>query len=396
MTDIYVSDLYGYEINSKTKFLVISGPHIHKFLRRIAKNKTMTIYEYDMIALGEILKNRNIDVSNYSPLGNTIYTKGIEPDKLILAHMSISVKPTALKEVATFDGGKIMKPIWAPQNPTTTIPTAIGSIYVKNGSSHKNHLTKIAMIPTSLTLIQNKKAQSFSSTNDFFLIQSPNEPIKTIAPVKTNNPHTMKLMSSNSKYLTLVDGKDAKLMSPLYSSAQLVSYNAQGALVINDKCLTRNDSSSPTSFKSCDPSSIKQKWSIYDGKIAALNTQQCLTQKQDDIILEQCKDMDEQTWDEEAEDTENSSDFSWDFFKGRNVVLVESDNPWFINKNDTFVQKYIKPNVPDASLLEYRANADVNFEQFNTTPPAPQDNTSRMIFLLCIIVILLTLYRWNK
>ena len=397
MTDIYVSDLYGYEINSKTKFLVISGPHIYKFLRRIARNKNATIYECDMEALKNVLKNRNINISDYHPLGHIIYTKDKEPDKIILVHASISRLPQSFKEVGTFDGGKIMKPIH--QN---TQWDGIGALYVKNGS--KPNRMGAVMIPSNLILTQDKKVAYLPGqvppSNEFFLIQPPNDPIKTVTPLSPSlhPPRTMKLLDHTSKYLTLINNTNAaKLMSPLYSSKQLISYNAQGALVVNGKCLSQNDDSS-VSFKSCDPSSIKQKWSILDGSISTLDAlnKKCLTSHNhsSDVVLEQCKKMDEQTWDEEAEDTENSSDFSWDVFKGRNVVLVESDNPWFINKDDTYVQKYIEPDLPDASLLAYRANADVNFEQFEATNS--QKDNSHMIFLLCIIIILLTLYRWGK
>jgi hypothetical protein len=486
MTNIFVSDLLGYNIDNQTKFIVITGLEIHKFLKKIAyddnshnktsnsKNTLQIIYEYNMTAIRELLKNRNINADDYLPLGDVIYKKTSEPIRLVLANRGITSYPSAYTEVKKFGNGRIMRPV-----SDSSEWVDVGCIFVRNGEIPNLH--KIGMIEstnmisynvtsgktsnnvtsgktsnnvtsgkTSNNVTSGKTAKKDSTSiagNDFLLIQSTADTVRTVSRGEKYDKK-IKLSNVANKYLTLINKSgSAALLSPMYSSQQSVQYNAQGELIIDGQCLTQgmqgthedtrenmqedtqkeeahSQNNQPVTFKSCDAMNVKQKWSLYDGKISSLNNNKCLVGSTDDetLLLDECNDLDEQSWTQESDGESTSSDFSWNDFKGRNVILVESDNPWFVNKQNAVIEKRVKHAVPTTSILKYRDNADIELSDarpsndesmgagsiINTTNiiekfdgmasdgTASDNSTTYIIIVLCSIVIILLVYKFLK
>jgi hypothetical protein len=56
--------------------------------------------------------------------------------------------------------------------------------------------------------------------------------------------------------------------------------------------------------------------------------------------------------------------------KGKRVVLVDSENPWFVNKENTEIVKYIKPNdfipavnKPNFTFSPYKSSMKYDFSK---------------------------------
>jgi hypothetical protein len=54
MTDIFVSDLSGYNIDNNSPFVIINSKEMHKLLKQIAKNNNTSIWEYDMRRINSV------------------------------------------------------------------------------------------------------------------------------------------------------------------------------------------------------------------------------------------------------------------------------------------------------------------------------------------------------
>lgn len=92
----------------------------------------------------------------------------------------------------------------------------------------------------------------------------------------------------------------------------------------------------------------------------------------------------------------NTSDFIYNNLKGKTIVLVESDEPWYLNKDNTIQIPY-KKNI---RLINnnYRNNADYgsyeNKEFFNNKL-YDKDNSikNQIIMLLLLFLIILIVYK---
>lgn len=60
---------------------------------------------------------------------------------------------------------------------------------------------------------------------------------------------------------------------------------------------------------------------------------------------------------DDMDSSRSSFDYSWSKFQGKTVVLVENENPWFINKDQAFRQRY-NENQKLFDDINYRDHAD--------------------------------------
>lgn len=226
----------------------------------------------------------------------------------------------------------------------------------------------------------------------------------------------MKLLNENGKYLTAVD-EDIKVKSKLNNKNQSFKYTVQGDLIVDGLCVTNNGKN--LNLDSCTGEE-HQNWVLTNtGKIKS--EEYCLTaDSSDNVSLKVCDSSDGQEWDIEEDNDSRSSSYTWDKFKGKTVVLVEAENPWYVNKDITIQKKYNKePQI--LQDLHYRPNAD--FESTFIFDPkshslgrgysyanhlgVPCDNekcenfensssSTNFMFYLCVILIALLLYRYFR
>lgn len=101
--------------------------------------------------------------------------------------------------------------------------------------------------------------------------------------------------------------------------------------------------------------------------------------------------------DSDSEDLYSDSSYRLKKIKGKTIVLVESDNPWYLNKDKTIQIPY-KKNIRLTENL-YRPNADYgsyeNKEYFDSKKKikTQEKNQNQIIFLLFILFLLLFMYK---
>jgi hypothetical protein len=207
----------------------------------------------------------------------------------------------------------------------------------------------------------------------------------------------IKLTNVENNYITMVNGKP-KLKGKRYSKNQLISYNAQGELMINDKCLTKNQNE--IVFSDCTKQD-NQMWKIYEDKISpSADNNKCLTSNNEEIILSECNNTDVQSWNMEYPDINKTTDTHYPEQKGRSVVLVDSDNPWYLNIDTTIPLLYdTKLNLEN---MKYKNHADIEeynkkrIEHFENTNNTDDNVQTHILILLGILIIILGVYKLMK
>lgn len=235
----------------------------------------------------------------------------------------------------------------------------------------------------------------------------------------------MKLLDIKGKYLTDVDThspeSNIKTMSKMSDKNQTFKYSVQGELIADDKCLSYDDSKQPNvNLETCSGEE-HQHWLLTNtSNIKLKNLDKCLTlnTETDNVSVMACNNSsDNQEWDIEEDDTDSS--YLWDKYKGKTVVLVEADNPWYVNKDTTTIMKSV-PQKYNVGELQYRNNADFK-SNFVYDPnshslgmghsyrdhlgepcqkiegfDANGNNTNQIIFYLFIVLVILIIYRYSR
>lgn len=363
MTDIFVSDLFGYNIDNDTPFVIINTTESYKLLKKIAKNKTSSIWEYNKKKFDDILKARNVDPDKFVSLGHVLYKPKLGPKTFILCNKSICTPPTDNEEVMIYGNGKIVRP-YAKLNDKTFY--SLGLFYTNGDKLNTDYIGVIDdKYLLDIKLESSNETTDGLEQNDFSLLGATKLGIKTINKNKllTNDMKTMRIVNSSNKYLTDSDDEStkpyAKLKLKQKSLKQNFSYNAQGELISNGKCLTYENENEKAYFSNCDSNNKKQKWTIANNKISPTEDfSKCLESSDDNVSIQKCDKSIDQLWESEDIDIATSSDYTWDKYQGKTVVLVESDNPWYINEDVTHQKKIKNINYIPVDDIGYRFNAD--------------------------------------
>lgn len=223
----------------------------------------------------------------------------------------------------------------------------------------------------------------------------------------------MKLLDNKGKYLTKIDDT-VKVKSKLDDQIQTFKYTAQGDIIAGEECLVNNNNN--LLLTECnDKSSI---WTIDDGLIKTKSQPMCLTSdSNDNVSLKTCMpSKEDQEWDIENESS--TSSYAWNSYKGKKVVLVEADNPWYVNKEITTRLKIIPPeplqdlqykngDVKHNIIIEkkgidccekFRKPKKRNIENFGNgkNNETNNKNVNQILFYLCFILLLLFIYRYYR
>lgn len=169
----------------------------------------------------------------------------------------------------------------------------------------------------------------------------------------------IKLSNMSGKYMTVDDDtKNIKLKSKNKSSNQLLSYSAQGELVMKDKCITQPSGSGNPLYLSDCVGGDNQKWNMAGNSIQAeTDNKKCVTYDDSETLVSKtCDNSDSQSWQTEQSDSSTDS-FKWTDYFGKTVVLVEADDPWYLNKDVTIPMNYWEQRDFQQDL-SYRQNAD--------------------------------------
>jgi hypothetical protein len=278
------------------------------------------------------------DITNFIPVGDICSSTKIK--HIVLANKYILPTTNKFKKVGTLSG----LTFWAGYLKRKEKESRTIGLFVTEDDVAPKY--RVPVLPKSY-LVKMDFPNDTVAGNEFNILNIKSDGLWVILRHKfTKGNNNFKLMGLNGKYLSSDSGelrlKDGN------SSGHNISYNVQGELVMGDRCITTNDNKD-VSLEKCSNKS-GQKWVPYNGNYISMldnkfNT--CLSVgDKNRVITKKCNPRAEPEWTKQNIDNVDHVNYTWPKIKGKTVVLVEKDDPWFLNKDIVGSIKYIPHKFP--------------------------------------------------
>lgn len=376
--NIRISDIANntHNINNKSKYILIHLENNYSLLSLLTERKSdhSKIYGYNQYIIKNILKKKNIDINNFRFLYH-IFVKKKYPKFIVIGNKSITKLPWDYQKTFPYNNGYVWRPI------SNNGYFGLGLLYgiekatindqeFEYGIVDVNYLIRIPWIaPLSNTLLyssytryrslnleklynseidpnRNKdKGALIASINEFNSLTTPDDPQFTInRGIVYDGRNKFKLINENDKkYITNEFGV-IKMEPEKSDVTQYITYNSKNQLTIHGYCLTaksedvNNDGlNNDVILEYCKPSNDianQQKWYPYyhNGKIIfySIFNNKCMTSHNGIVITEDFNSNNKnQLWIKKESIYDDEHNYFWQEFKGKSVILVSSDNPWY-------------------------------------------------------------------
>jgi len=394
---------------------------MHKLLKKITDKDDIVICDYDYAQIKKIFDNHNLNFYEYVVFGHTCITSQFMPSTLLFGRVdNKSVKKSIdLEQVGSFNKGTLWRPVlFSGYN-------SIGVFYSPDNKKPK--IKNCGVIMDELITPYNvSKNNLITHGNEFgLLIYNVNGGSTLWRSKFISNSDAFKLSSNDGLLITKRDNKVSLKTNQPYM--QDIQYTVQGELMMGDKCLSTNDSSN-VYVDTCS-GKINQKWFPYKNKFVSEKNKKCLTSDKHNVQINTCdsdfgRTTNKNIVNKSQEWNLQDTDFYLDkpvVIPGKTVVLVDSTNPWYINKNvDRIPQKYKTKNIDNlgnhidnSAMFRSRLKIDDNQQNsgygYSLADNVPKkcniegfgssDNEyfwQRIIFLFLVIMMLYYKYGRNK
>lgn len=383
MNYIVITDIFGNKISKDDNkknylpFILLHTSQPHLLMERVKNDKNLNVWKLVFPTIMHVLYLNRFNPNKFAPLGHIWYPQNKLPnnDSILLVNVdkNISQYPVRYVNVRSFDEYSLWKPI-APRG-----FRAIGYILSKREPSKYIMRT----INNSLVTLFRKKIKTINSLtnmNEFKLLSFYGDKKYTIDRTKLlDKNRIVRLVSKKTgEYVTKVDND--LVMENNKNDNQIINYTTQGKLKLNGKCIgiSGNDTSSLdlsnnlVKIQDCDESD-GQKWFPYRSHFVSQYDGSCLSVDNNSngsgnskLVNDDCQDKIDQEWMTESLETviENQiqeDNESWRTRHGKKVILLQPDNPWFIDRGQKLEPVgIVKTNIKKLNEVSYRDNADFN------------------------------------
>lgn len=373
MNYIVITDIFGNNFDPQrdhnhlysTMYPIIllhsSQPHL---LLEKVDNHNDSVWQLVYPTIMHILYSQRIDPATYAPLGHIWFKQNKLPDHIVipLVHTDLVISQYPIDFVKLDNYTKTA--IWKPIGPRGY--SAVGFV----ASSNKPSLRTIRTI-NNILLTEfrgtNHYDNKLTNMNEFFLLSYLGEKKFTIKRTKLlYHNDIINIISKKTRQSIAKVGSRIKPSSDDFSD---IHYTDQGELVIDGKCvgvsIDDNINDNYLYLQDCN-NNDSQKWYPYRDNYVSQYNQGCMMNIDDHLVTNDCHSFGnhlDARWDTYTKNTvveQDSQDHTnrWTTERGKRVILVEPDNPWYINKTD-HVQGIITPNHTVLNQKQYRKHADV-------------------------------------
>lgn len=355
--NINITDLFdnNKNVNNDTPFILIHSDNINKLLEKSDSDSNSSIYNFNKNLIYNILKDSDLNPDYFVYLYHIYLENNADyPDTIVLGNINKNTKyPIDFIFIKSYSDGTV----WMPVTPDGF--GALGLIY--NHGVNKPNTNIIGVVDVNyLTNIYklNFANDGLTSVNEFKALTHPSNKQVTIVRGKSyKGVNKFKILDYDGKYISS-DYSHIKLLGKDRSHDQHITYDIQGKLIVGDKCMTVNDNSNDVLLQTCYENNIKQIWyPVNNNLISQYKNTDCLTSSSDSVVTKKCDGSNEQKWTYEEPTSVDQTEYIWGKNKGRTVVLVDSDNPWYVNKDITD-QIHFDTKQQDLNNVEYKSTAD--------------------------------------
>jgi hypothetical protein len=379
---ITITPITDNNINDKTPFIIIKLVRPGNILHRKYVNNDISICGINSSVLANILSERHIpnvfvqisDIMVHNSRANTEL-------KILLVNktLSISKVPNAYEKIMRVGKGFIWKPvritfpdiftsiglIYSPKKPSREYRIIDANCVINAddivGNFASNHLivcNEYNMFVTDYderkTIdIQRLQCSSFTKLyekNDDELANISDNDINTLELIKSDvpirekmtnmieTPHT--IVSRETAYYQLSDNLDTNINNGnQHETKNLINIMPDGRVEVNNECISSQNGNDVNMIECVN--SPMQEWQFNSGNIIHRDTGKCLSPSQPFSLVKCGSDSSSGSF---MDSVDSDVKFpKWHKKFGKNVVLVSSNNPWYINKNITIPMP--KPDV---------------------------------------------------
>ena len=343
MSDITINDLFGNSVDNKSPFILLTTKNINSIIKKLDQRSYDSIWEFDRRKLVPLLKVFQIDLDNYRSFGHIFFNNySQKPRTVLLVHKDFSIitNPTDYKFVGKYGSGYV----WLPIGPSGF--TSLGLVYTP--TEQKPSLDDYCMLDSNYALQINKSGSkslvgintlNFISENEFNLLHSTITPIFTVYRAKLyHDIRNFKLIAfHDEKYITSINpsnNSSLEMKSKDNNNYQYINYSTNGELKLGNKCISNDETNRSVNLRECNAEDIGQKWYLYNNKIISHQDNACLTldDSGENIKISDCDNNNSnQVWTKEKPEVIEPEEGKWYPTRGKKVVLVGSDNPWYLN-----------------------------------------------------------------
>lgn len=315
-------------VSSNTPFLVLRGDNLSNYITLISDINNNRIYKLNELEINKLLKENNINSiyrSTYHILSNDLIDI---PNSILLVHDNITQKVENYEKILDYDKENIYIPKWESDE-----YLHLGLIYGKDSDIYlikSKYLLEVLDIKNELTTINEFGSIGSNLVNNYSIIRF----------LDNNIYMDIKLINYDGLILSNINGK-AELKNYEYDNYQNIN-RINEEININNLCLTNNKGN--ILFSECT-NSDSQKWIFENNNLISKIDNKCLSYPNLILSLKDCNEGNNY-WN--IKDTNINGNL-----KGKYVALVNSENPWYINKDivDPIEIKKIE-NKLDFNLLE--------------------------------------------
>lgn len=425
ITDIYSNKLsQDKDANSILPFIIINITQPLFLLEKVKYiNDKDSIWKINLRRMFAMLYTHGVNPSGFSLLGDLWFPSQILPSNLQILLVNVDNRLSQFPNNFIY----IDQNIWKPVGPDGF--QAIGFIH----AATKPSLRSLKIINKSYLIPYNKTSpvvDKKTCMNEFNLLSMIGNDRYTIDRTKflPNSPKIDVRLSSkaNGKYIT--NYNDTIILNDEQKNnvdnVQTITFTGDGELQMNGRCMEQNNDK--VTLEKCSRKT-NQKWYPFADNYVSYNQQKCLTQNNNDIDGADCNDNINQKWRTNdvvsVVDPGQDSIATWKTQEGKNVILVQPDIPWYVNKkkdiyehidkeNHNSYHDYAKvdskfaldPSRPDMgygySLAQHRGKPcqcleckEKNIETFDTDDSTEKISLNTYIFTLFFIVMTLIVIR---
>lgn len=385
-TTITTYDLLGRSYNN-AGFGIMTSNNIMQFLDKIIMSENITLYNMKF--------NNSVNFGHICTINNAIPTQ-----LLFYPNENQENNTTKLIDfahdyeyVAPFDNGYIWKPIGSIDY------MAIGLVYALSKPTN----LKIGVVHKKYVLNTKSGIANFTAGNEFGLLSHYTYGSYTLnRPVIMEMNTNFKLSSYNNEYITQINNTINIAPSSLLN--QNINYTPENNLSINNKCI--DIANSKIVVNQCNKNTLSQKWYPFQNKFKSYSSDACLATDTDaatniaNLITDDCAGNNSD-W---AIQNTDSQQFN---VSGEKVILVETNNPWYINVNaDQIPAKFKQLDFDKLNYYKYKPADVQHIETYKNTsnikipklsPKLKKTHIILIAVLLSIIcVVLYLLYRYLK
>lgn len=457
MSHITITSITGNTVDDKTPFVVIKFTNPGDLLYRKYENKEIVICGISSDKLNNILKQNNISQIFVTISDIMLHKTKNEIIKILLVNkfLPISKSPVLYEKIMKIGKGFVWKPV------SITFPSifaSLGFIYSYKKPISYGRIIDANYLINSDDILNNFANEHLVTSNEYFMFVSDYDDRKTLNKQKLMYTNFTMLYEKNdgNEYVNISDNEIKKsdlvrtsipvretmtnvkesahalipgnmMYSPLADNIvansneqelgniagitkqiskktdSRVNFLPDGRVEINKRCLDVNDNGDISAADCVDTPA--QQWQFNDGNIIHRNSGKCLSTEQP-FNLSECNTNKSGSYvDPEEPDVKFPK---WHKKFGKNVVLVSSDNPWYINTNTTVPVNVLNHENPNPNYTDYGNNFSVfkekNLKKLVKTQPEDgveffddgqkksQSNIFNLLFCILTIIIIIEIF----